>query len=53
MKLIPDISERQCKYRAMRGTAGNVVFYGTTVTSDTDVATMLNYELDKNLHHFE
>ena len=52
MKLIPDISERQCKYYAMRGAAGNVVFYGTSVTNDTNVAAMLNYEVDTNLPPF-
>ena len=33
----------------MRGTAGNVLLYGTSVTDDTKEAAMLNYELDTNL----
>jgi hypothetical protein len=36
----------------MRGSAGNVVFYGTSVTKDTNVAAMLNYEVDTNLPSF-
>jgi hypothetical protein len=36
----------------MRGTAGNVLFYGTSVTNDTNEAAILNYELDRNLPSF-
>ena len=52
MKLIPVISERQCEWHAMRGTAGNVVFYGTSLTNDTNVAAMLNYKVNTNIPPF-
>ena len=52
MKLITDICERQCEKHAMRGLADNVVFYGNSVTSDTNVAAKLNYGVYTNLPPF-
>ena len=36
----------------MRGAAGNVLFYGTSVTKYKNEAAILNYEVDTNIPSF-